>query len=171
MLALTRTTKTVSYNGEIISEPFTQVLPVFTNQSPEDAMAELIQSRIIKNKTMCFATDDWFTKSNTYFPIGAGDYEYNFVDLPKTEKFIMVLGNIGFENYYNDEYTRSGDCEFFAGPYPDMESARLAGRDLMDKFVYKEWSYENEISTSDEYTYDCEGQYVSMKVVEIDVIP
>lgn len=170
MLTLTRKTKDIVYEGKTLSSGFTQVLPIFTNQAPEEALAELVRNRVIQSKTAWFATDDWSTKSDKYFPAAAGEYEYNFIESPKTEKRIMVLGNTGFDNYYNDEYTRSGDCEFFCGPYPDMESASLAARDLMDLFVYEDYAEENDIPPGREYIYHCEGQYTSMKVVEIEVI-
>lgn len=170
MLTLTRTTKAVVYEGETLSEPFTQVLPIYTDKPSDEAMSELIRNRVIKNTTTWFASDDWNAKANKYFPEGAGEYKYNFVDSPKTEKRIVILGNTGFDDYYNDEYTRNGDCEFFAGPYADMEQARLAARDLMEKFLYEGWAEENDIPASDEYEYSCEGKYTSMKIIEVDVI-
>lgn len=170
MLTLTRKTKDIVYNGKILSSSFTQVLPITTDKPAEEALAELVRNRIIKNKTAWFATDDWGTKADKYFPTGAGDYEYQFVETPKTEKHIMILGNTGFDNYYNDEYTRSGDCEFFIGPYPDLDSARQAAQTAMNEFVYEEWAEENEMPLADNYYSNCEGKYTSMYVVQIDVI-
>lgn len=170
MLTLARTTKTVKYKGEVLSESFTQVLPIYTDKPAEEAMSELVRNRVIKSNTTWFASDDWKSDANKYFPHGAGEYTYNFVETPNTTKRIMVLCNTGFSDYFNDEYTRSGDCEFFAGPFENIEAAQLGARMLMDKFVYEEWAEENDVPLSDEYEYHCEGQYTSMKVVEIYVI-
>ena len=52
----------------------------------------------------------------------------------------MVLVNTGFSDYYNDEYTRNGDCEFFCGPYTDFETARAEAGKLMDSFTYEDWA-------------------------------
>lgn len=171
MLTLTRTTKTIVHQGKTLSESFTQVLPICTDKPADEAMSELVRNRVIKSQTMWFASDDWNLKPDKYFPTGAGEYQYEFVDSPKTEKRFMVLVNTGFSDYYNDEYTRNGDCEFFCGPYPDFETARAEAVKLMDSFTYEDWAEENDIPVSDEYEYHCEGKYTSMKVVEIDVMP
>lgn len=170
MFTLTRTTKAIMLNDEIVSAPFTQVLPVYTDKPGEEALDELVRNRVINSNTTWLASDDWNAKPDNFFPKGAGEYKYKFVASPQTEKRIMVLVNTGFNDYYNDEYTRNGACEFFAGPYANEELAKEEARNLMCNFIYDEWAEENDIPLGSEYEYNCEGHYTSAKVVVIDVI-
>ena len=170
MLVLTRTTKPIVYNKKTLSDSFTQVLPIFTEQQADEAMEELIKNRVIQRKTTWFASDDWSSNAQKYFPEGAGEYEYKFVASPNTKKQIMILIRTGFNDYYNDEYTRSGDCEFYAGPYESTEAARSAAMALMDDFVYDGWCEENEVKDADLYEHHGEGDYTMASIVEIDVI-
>ena len=80
MLTLRRTTKNIVHQGKTLSESFTQVLPVHTDRPADEAMSELVRNRVIKSQTMWFASDDWNLKPDKYFPTGAGEYQYEFVD-------------------------------------------------------------------------------------------
>jgi len=171
MLTLTRTTQTIEFKGKTLSHSFTQVLPIHTAHPVEDAMEALLTNQVIKNKTAWFSSDDWNSDSSKYFPENAGKYEYKFVESPNTEKHLMILVNTGFDNYFNDEYTRSGDCEFFVGPFLERQHAQESMRQLMDDFVGDWWSSDHhDEPLTDECDYSCEGEYTHMKIVEVDVM-
>jgi hypothetical protein len=168
MLTLTRTTQDIIAKERVLSKAFTQTLPIFTEEDSDSAIENLIQNRVINDTTTWFSTDDYRNKESK-FPEGAGKYDYKFVDSPKSEKRIMLLCDYGYNDHFNDEFTRNGHTEFFCGPYDNKKQARKSAKEVLDIFVYEDYCYEHDIEIEEKYAYHQEGMYFLISLVEIDV--
>jgi hypothetical protein len=123
MFRIARKTKRVTgYRDEnIICDSFTHlVLNKFeTEESAKQSLIDGINAGVLAVKTRSL------TPSASRMR-GAGEYEYEVLSDPRTEKRFYLRFVNEYDDYFNDEYTINGRTDWHEGPYEDYEAAKAA---------------------------------------------
>lgn len=201
MSTIIRKTKDIVQDGEVWCSAFSHVLPLdfpghINSGSKEEQRAFLQQMfdlEIMQENCNTIATEYGNDRCDKG-PEGSGEYEYDSAENPKFESRWFGFVKMGYDDYFNDEYTTNGNTNFFIGGCDTPEEAFfVCGFDTPEeahsathRWLQKHsWGFEDDgtfygrndgdgdngwSKDNRKFAYHGEGNYWMAQILQLDVV-